>query len=241
MANKLTTLIVDDNKNIRFFLEEALDRDKYNISSAENGEDALNKLRESSYDLILLDLNLGGRIDGLRVLEAAKWRWPDIVVVILTAYGTLDSALSAIREGVDGYLLKPVEPSELRQVVEEALSQRKVRRSSSAPQESETSKHHGGLSLDPDKRTASLRGETILLSSSEFELLNYLIKNEHRVVSAYELVKEIRNYTCDNEMEARKIIKWYIHKLRKKIETDPSNPRFLINVRGKGYTFGLEK
>jgi len=125
MPEPVRTLVVDDEKGVRFFLEETLRRAGHEVVAATSGEEALERLRETPFDLALVDLKLGGRIDGLRVLEAVRWRWPATAVVILTAHGSLDSALAAIREGVDGYLLKPVEPDEVRLVAQTALERRR--------------------------------------------------------------------------------------------------------------------
>jgi len=91
------------------------------------GEEALDLLRDTSFDVAVVDLNLGGCVDGLRVLEAIRWRWPGTAAVILTAHGSLESAMAAIREDVDAYLLKPSKPAEVRQAVQEALERRKKR------------------------------------------------------------------------------------------------------------------
>lgn len=113
MADRLQTLVVDDEEGIRFFLKETLHRAGHVVVTASSGEEALGQLRETAFDLVMLDLMLGGRVDGLRVLEAVRWRWPETVLINLTAHGSLESAMAAIREGVNSYLLKPVEPHEL--------------------------------------------------------------------------------------------------------------------------------
>src|SRR5690554_6574215 len=103
---QVNTLVMDDESGIRFFIKETLQRAGHNVTTASSGEEALDILRDTRFDLVMLDLMLGGRVDGLRVLEAIRWRWPEAVVIILTAHGSLDSAMEAIREGVDRYLLK---------------------------------------------------------------------------------------------------------------------------------------
>ena len=102
MEEQIRTLVVDDDEGVRFFVGETLRRVGHSVMEASTGDEALERLREGAYDLVVLDLKLGGRLDGIRVLEAAKWRWPEAVVVILTAHGSLESAISAIREGVGG-------------------------------------------------------------------------------------------------------------------------------------------
>src|SRR5512136_2890333 len=120
MEEQLRALVVDDEEGVRFFLSETLRRSGHVVVTASSGEEALERLRDTPFELVLLDLRLGGQADGLRVLEAVRWRWPQAVVIILTAHASVESAVSAIQEGVDGYLLKPVEAEEVRRVVRAA-------------------------------------------------------------------------------------------------------------------------
>ena len=106
MTERMHTLVVDDEKSICFFLSETLQRVGHTVVTANSGEEALNLLRDTGFDLAMLDLRLGGRVDGLRVLEAIKWRWPETVVIILTAHGSLESAIDAIREGVEVQMVR---------------------------------------------------------------------------------------------------------------------------------------
>jgi DNA-binding response OmpR family regulator len=239
MTKQIRTLVVDDEAGIRFFLKEALQQVGHSVSTASSGEQALDRLRDARFDLIMLDLMLGGRVDGMRVLESVKWRWPATVVIILTAHGSLNSSLAAIREGVDGYLLKPVEPEELWQVVEQALARQS--RLAQFQEQPEPEKgpvlQYGPFSVDLEKQMATMDGELLDLNASEFALLAHLMQNAFRAVPPPELVRVVRGYECDHLNEARQIIKWYIHSLRKKVEPDPSQPRYILTVRGTGYRF----
>lgn len=239
MTEQIETLIVDDEAGIRFFIKETLQRAGHAITTAADGEEALEILRDHRFDLIMLDLKLGGRVDGLKVLEAVRWRWPDAVVIILTAHGSLESAIKAIRDGVDRYLLKPLTPRELREAVNEALEeQRALLQRTREQAEEPTLLTRGPIEVDPQKHEV-LRDDTRLeLTPSEFDLLVHLMRNAHRVVPPQELVEVVRGYHPDDLYEARSIIKWYIHRLRQSIEPEPSHPRFIINVRGVGYRFG---
>jgi two-component system alkaline phosphatase synthesis response regulator PhoP len=230
------TLVVDDEASIRFFLEKTLARSGHTVETASSGEEALDCLKDTSFDLVMLDLKLGGRVDGLRVLEAVRWRWPETVVVILTAHGSLGSAMAAIREGVDGYLLKPVEPAELRQAVEEALERRRSLARTKEGKE-ERPLEHGPFSIDLKRHLVTLDGEPLELTPREFSLLVHLVQNAHRVVSPKELVRVVGQYEVEHMHEARQIVKWYIHRLRRKVEPDPSKPCYILNVRGVGYRF----
>jgi DNA-binding NtrC family response regulator len=119
---KIHTLVVDDEPGIRFFVEETLHRSGHDMMTAKSGEEALKILRDTPFDLVVLDLKLGGKVDGIKVLEAIRWRWPDTSVIIFTAHGSLDTALQAIDHGIEKYVQKPLSPQELRKVVEEVLA-----------------------------------------------------------------------------------------------------------------------
>ena len=86
-------------------------------------------------------------------------------------------------------------------------------------------------------RRVTLNGEPLELTTCEYELLVYMMHNAHRVISPQELVQVVRQYECDHLQEARDVIKWYIYRLRRKVEPNPTRPRHILNVRGVGYTF----
>ncbi len=238
MQDQVRTLVVDDEEPIRFTLSEILRRAGYAVTCANSGEEALERLRDTAFDLILLDLSLGGQVDGLRVLESARWRWPEAVIVILTAHGSLESARVAIREGVDDYLLKPVEPEVVRTAVRGAMERRqrllRIREMAQAPRVLQ----RGTLTIDMEKHEASRDGQPLHLTPGEFSLLVYLVQNSHRVLSPRELVWVVQKYESEDRFEAQQMIKWYIHRLRRKVEPNPKKPRFILNVRGVGYRFG---
>jgi len=235
MTDSLNTLVVDDEHGIRLFLTETLRRSGHLVSNASSGEQALDVLRDSRFDLVLLDLKLGGAVDGLRVLEAVKWRWPDTVVIMLTAHGSLDSAVAAIGEGVDGYLLKPVKADELRRAVDKALA-RRLPRVAESPVDGDVL-CQGDFRLDKKTGQVTLDDEALDLTPYEHALLRHLMENSDRVVPPSELVEVVRDYRPEGVYEARDVIKWYIHRLRQKVEKDPSRPCHVLNVRGAGYTF----
>jgi len=189
---KVRTLVVDDEETVRFFLAEALKRDGHEVSTATCGEEALERLRETPFDLALVDLKLGGRIDGLRVLEAIRWRWPSTAVIILTAHGSLESAVAAIREGVDLYLLKPLETDDLRQAAQEALARRQQRADLAVHDVGEPYLlRRGPFVVDLDKHQATLDGQPLDLTPREFSLLVYLMQTAPQVASPVDLVRVV--------------------------------------------------
>jgi len=238
MAEALDTLVVDDEEGIRFFLQETLQGAGHAVMTASSGEDALDRLRETGFDLVLLDLMLGGRVDGLRVLEAIRWRWPETIVIILTAHGSLDSAVKAIREGVDGYLLKPVEPDDVRQAVQEALRRRQTLAKAKEAAGKQRVLEGGPFIIDLRTHEVLFDGRRLDLTPREYRLLVCLMDKAPRVIGPKELVWAVGGYECEYLHEARRIIKWYVHRLRQKVEPDPSRPRYILTVRGAGYRFG---
>jgi len=237
MADLVNTLVVDDDPGVRFFLEETLRQDGHVVETASSGEEALDLLRDAFFDVVMLDLKLGGRAGGLRVLEALRWRWPETVVVILTAHGSLETAMAAIQEGVDGYLLKPAEPDEVRQAVQEALERRRSLVQLEETRETGHTLQRGPFAIDLKKHLVTFEGEPLELTSREFKLLAHLMRNANQVVSPRKLVEVVGQYEVEDLYEARQIVKWYIHRLRRKVEPEPSDPRYILNVRGVGYRF----
>ncbi len=231
---KIHTLVVDDEPGIRFFVEETLHRSGHDVTTVKSGEEALKSLRDTPFDLVILDLKLGGKVDGIKVLEAIRWRWPDTSVIIFTAHGSLDTALQAIDQGIEKYVQKPLSPKELRKVVEDVLASREEQLRS-ANDERHQILRKGPFEVDEGLHRVKMLDEQLDLTPSEFNLIVHLLRNNDRVISPEELVEVVRGYKPEDVIEARQIIKWYIHRLRQKVEKDSSHPEFILNVRGVGY------
>jgi DNA-binding response OmpR family regulator len=118
-------LIVDDEKNIRLTLAQALEPMGYQIDEAINGEEALAKLAKGSYDLMLLDLKMPG-IDGIEVLSASRTSHPTLSVIIITAHGSIDSAVEAMKLGAVDFIQKPFSPQEIRDLIRKVLERREL-------------------------------------------------------------------------------------------------------------------
>lgn len=123
MTQPAKILIVDDEENVRFFLQEALERDGHQVIAVENGETALKRLESDEFDLALIDLKLPG-IGGMQVLAALRQASPDTIVIMLTAYASLETAVEALRQGAHDYLFKPCQTLELRESVRAGLQKR---------------------------------------------------------------------------------------------------------------------
>lgn len=259
--NQPRILVVDDEEVTRLSLAEILSLEGYQVISAGSGEEALQKLEEETFDLVLADLVMK-EVDGLQVVEAVKKRSPETVVIMLTAYGTLESAIQAMRQGAYDYLIKPCGAQEIVASVESGLAkqQHQKRRKELVARVEEMLKalkaedeipasasgsdqftkarflQCGEIIVDLQKHIATLQGQLLNLTPTEFRLLACLMGKADQVLSCQELVREVQNYDCD-EQEARDIIRVHVRRLRQKIEPDPANPQYVLNMRGIGYMF----
>lgn len=257
MMENPNILIVDDEPNIRKILCRTLARSGWDPETACDGEEAITKISLELYDLVLLDLHMQP-IDGLGVLEEIRKVDPDTVVIILTAHGSLDSAVEALRLGAYDYLFKPAAPDTIRNRVSEGLQYRQqaLQRRRLLSQidtlktlladldESEGVSPPTGSSdrflrsrdlvIDRAHRTAILGGSLLDLTTTEFDVLVRLVENSPTPVSPSVLVRYSLGYEVE-EREARDIIKWHIHQLRSKIEPAKDKPQYIVTVRYKGY------
>ncbi len=238
-SDPVTCLVVDDEEGIRFFVEEALRRVGYICTSVGSGEEALELLEDTSFDLVYLDLMLGGQVDGLRVLEVLRWRWPRTAVVVLTAHPSVESAVKAIQQDAEGYLLKPVEPAELRRTAQEAV-ERRARLFAGHEAEHPETIERGPFRINIADRRATLNNVPLDLTPLEFELLAHLARNSDGPVPLSELERVVREAAPERLFNPRELVKWYIVRLRKSVEEDPERPRYIVEVPGIGYRFGLE-
>jgi DNA-binding NtrC family response regulator len=116
-------LVVDDEQPVQVTLKEVLSREGYEVLTASSGQEALQVMRDTAIDLVMVDLKMEG-MDGLALMGEIKQRWPATVLIILTGYATLESALKALRYGAHDYLLKPSGPEDIKRSVREGLEKR---------------------------------------------------------------------------------------------------------------------
>jgi DNA-binding response OmpR family regulator len=247
-------LIVDDEPAMRESLREILELEGFQVSQAESGELALEILEQNTVDLMLLDLKMKG-MDGLETTEAAKQLSPDTVIIMLTAHGTLESAIGAMRHGAFDYLLKPAAVPDILASVQRGLNhhtqmlrqrdlvglmQRAITefQPAAAPPPKSIERHLRlrEIDLDLQRHVATVRGQVLDLTLTEFKMLAYLMEHPDQVISPRELVAAVQGYRAD-EHEARAIVRVHIRRLRQKIEPDADEPEYVLNVRGVGYVF----
>lgn len=255
-------LIVDDEANVRFIIERALTKSGYDVDSAADGKEAIEKINKTAYDMLLLDLEMRP-VGGMEVLNEVHRLGRDVVVIIITAHSTVESAVKALKLRVFDYLFKPASPDAIRAVVREGLSQRQqAQRNARLISKAETlrqtfmdfesesqdlgksqnppgARKSGKLIIDSKRRIATLDGRTLDLTTTEFNLLSLLVQQAPEPVSARQLVNRALGYDAE-DAEALEIIKWHIHHLRRKIEPDPRKPRLIKTVRYKGYAWSGE-
>lgn len=260
-------LVIDDEEILRRTLARVLRKAGYDVSMAGDGHEALRLLRENNFDLVYLDIRLPG-MDGLQILRGIRQDDARMPVVLLTAYGSLQTALEALRLGATDYLLKPIDPEvlvartriildelaverrmqELRKqiaILQQELRSLEMRHSGDAtPQEitpvpEERFLKRGALILDLQARRATLRDRVLPLSPAAFDYLLVLVRHAPDVVNYQTLVTEAQGYQT-HLVEARELAKWHIHALRQILETSPSQPYHLVNVRGVGYRLVLD-
>jgi DNA-binding response OmpR family regulator len=235
-------LIVDDEDIARLTLAEILRLEGYEIQSVSNGEAAVEALRCEPFDIMVLDLKMSG-MSGMDVLRSVVDKLPDLTVIVLTAYGTIDTAIQAIRYRVHDYLLKPVSPEQILESIENAL---KVKRSSRAEsvEAANTSRNKvdvlgNGISLSWDRRQISWEHGHLSLTPTEARLLKVLFERKNEMVAHSELVYLIQGYQIDSE-EAAKILRPVVSRLRQKLSGVPNWGDRIKNVRGAGYVLEIE-
>jgi DNA-binding response OmpR family regulator len=214
-------LVVEDDEEIADVLRRTLRQEGHEVRSAGDGVEALSVAEEFVPDLVILDLGLP-KLDGVEVLRRLRAE-SDVPILVLTARSELDDRVSGLDSGADDYLVKPFERTELLARMR-ALTRRRPPRGSA-------SLAVGNLRLNPDTREVVRGKRPIELTNREFELLEYLMRNERLVVSRERLLEEVWGY---DPMAMTNTIDVFISNLRRKLE-EGGEPRLLHTKRGAGY------
>lgn len=245
-------LIVDDETPVRSALTRSLTLLGYSTEEAASGRQALDLLAREAYDLMILDMHMPG-MDGLEVMKQAHRLYPKLLIIVLTGYASLDSAIAAVKLEAADYLLKPVKLEEIIEAVGSALQKRAQQPEPSPESElnpapldvSSTLAIHSRqlicvppVTFDRQNRLVKLdnKPDYIELTEGEAIILANLMAQPNQVISCGELVDLAWNYNLD-ETEAEKLIRPYIFRLRRKLETDSKRPLLIRTVRRRGYLF----
>ncbi|MCC6299248.1 MAG: response regulator transcription factor [Anaerolineales bacterium] len=225
---RLRILIVEDDPAIGAFVQTALEREGFGVELVKRGDAALERVESFSPDLILLDLMLPG-LDGLQVCQALRRRSQYIPIVMLTAKDDEVDKIVGLEIGADDYITKPFKIRELLARVRALL---RLVQHSAGP--GSRTLRFGSLEINIEGRTVNRDGQPVSLTPKEYELLAMLISHPRRVFGRETLLEKIWGYDYAGETRTVDV---HIQRLRQKIETNPSQPRFLLTVRNIGYKF----
>jgi DNA-binding response OmpR family regulator len=236
---KNNILVVDDESIARQSLSDILRLEGYNVTPIANGELAVEHIRRYSVDLILLDLKMPG-MNGLDVVQVVSQISPDTEIILLTAYGSMESAVEALRQRVHDYLLKPASPMQILESVKRGLERRAARMN-------ETTEETGlqvfnlpdGTEVDLMRRIVTSGTAEESLTPAEGHLLKVFLENTGKVFSHRELVLLVQGYDV-SQREAQEILRPLVSRLRHKLNVFPSIYKRIISVRGTGYVFEEE-
>jgi two-component system KDP operon response regulator KdpE len=226
-AEKLI-LVVDDESRMVRFVRMNLELEGFRVSEAGSGIDALEKVRDELPDLVLLDVMMP-EMDGFETLQRLR-EISTVPVIMLTVKGEESDRIRGLELGADDYVTKPFSPRELASRIR-AVLRRAEMPSPVAKSIVEIDDH---LQIDFRQREVIVDGEHIRLRPTEYRLLYHLVNNAGWVMTHEMLLSKVWGYEYRDETG---LLRLYITYLRKKIEPDPSNPRYILTERGTGYRF----
>jgi two-component system KDP operon response regulator KdpE len=227
MSENRRILVVDDEPQITRVLRRSLTTHRYEVRVAADGEAALDLFRDWSPDLVITDLsmpNVGG-LELCRRLRAISY----IPIIVLSVKGEERAKVEALDAGADDYVTKPFGIDELLARVRAAL-----RRAPVGEEEADSPVEAGDFRVDPSARSVTVRGREVHLTPKEFELLLYLLRHHGKVLTHRTLLAAIWG---DNYMEQTEYLRVFVGQLRRKIEPEPSAPRYILTEPWIGYRF----
>ena len=222
-------LVVDDEKLIVKGIRFSLEQDGMEVDCAYDGEEALNKAKSNSYDMILLDI-MPPKMDGFEVCQAIR-EFSDMPIVMLTAKGDDMDKILGLEYGADDYITKPFNILEVKARIKAIM-----RRTSPARQQAAQASviEKGDLKLDCESRRLFINGTEINLTTREFELLEIMVKNENKVYSRENLLNLVWGKEYPGDVRTVDV---HVRRLREKIETNPSEPKYVHTKWGVGYYY----
>ena len=221
-------LVVDDEERMARFIRLNLEHDGFQVIEAFRGQEAMDKIRTTMPDLVLLDIMLPD-LDGFEVLKMIR-EISNIPVIMLTAKGEEDDRVKGLELGADDYVTKPFSPRELVSRVKAVL-----RRSASILENSdEILNVDDRLKIDFSKREIWVKGELVKLRPTEYRLLYHLVQNSGWVLTYDQILSKVWGYEYRDEPH---YVRLYINYLRQKLEENPAMPKYILTERGVGYRF----
>jgi DNA-binding response OmpR family regulator len=222
-------LLVDDEQAVQTLLTYPLRKDGYEVVSAHDGREALDRFTEQRFDLVVLDIMLP-KLDGIEVCRRLRSR-SQVPIIMLTAKGDEIDKVLGLEIGADDYITKPFSVREFRSRVRAALRRSEMVRGRVATEEPIVA---GDLRIDFERRAVSVRGKDVRLTYVEFELLAAFALAPGRVLTREMLLEQVWG---DSAFRDPRTIDVHIRHLREKLERDPGQPEYLFTVRGVGYRF----
>jgi DNA-binding response OmpR family regulator len=227
-SNEKIVLIVEDDPNTSSLIALYLEREGFRAMIANDGEQGLSMAKQHPPDLVILDLMLP-KIDGWEVCRRLQQQ-SQVPVIMLMARGEEIDRVAGLTLGADDYVVKPFSPRELVARVKSVL-----RRSQTIRAGSRKILSHGEVILDLENRRLSVGNHQVLLTPHEYNLLKALMNRPGRIFTRDELLNRL--YPEGDTIVIDRVVDVHIGKLRQKIEPDPSDPTYILTVRGKGYQF----
>ena len=222
-------LVVDDDPQIRRVMRTTLTGEGYEVDDARSGEEALEKLRASRHDLMLLDMNMPG-IGGLETCRQVR-STSDMAIIMLTVRNTEQDKVQALDAGADDFITKPFGTPELLARIRAAL-----RRAPSSPEAGPQHITLDNVEIDFQSRKLIVRGSEVRLTPKEFDLLRYLTLHPNRAIPHRELLQAVWGPDYGDEVEYLRV---FVKQLRRKIEPKPDKPRYIVTEPWVGYRFVL--
>jgi DNA-binding response OmpR family regulator len=226
----MRVLIVEDDVDMCRMLQQLLQADGYETSSASDGTGALAAVVSDEPDLVLLDVVLGEE-DGREVMLELR-RLSDLPVVFLTGRGLEMDRIAGLKMGADDYVVKPFSSGELSARIESVLRRR---RASGSTWRSRSSLQFDDLGIDSVTREVRIGERKVGLTAKEFDLLLFFASHPRQVFSRQQILGQV--WSSSNEWQDQATVTEHVRRLRQKIEADPDHPRRLMTVRGVGYRF----
>jgi DNA-binding response OmpR family regulator len=239
---KSSILVVDDEPVARQSLSDILKLEGHSVASAPNGQAAVEFVRTHPVDLMIVDLRMPG-MDGLEVVQVVNQVSPDTEVILLTAFGSTETAIQALRLRIHDYLLKPASPTQVLASVKKGLARHEARSrvgsaalSTDVDEAVEVFSLKDGTTVDLSRRQIKHKNKVEHLTPAEGRLLRILIENEGKVFSHRELVLLVQGYDT-SQREAPEILRPLVSRLRHKLDQFPSLSERVVSVRGTGYLY----
>ena len=225
-------LIVDDESAIRRALHNTLHGMGFEVDDAASGEAALDLVRDTVYDVVLLDINMPG-IGGIRACREIRKSLPLLGILMLTVRDREEDKVTALDAGADDYITKPFNIRELAARIRAA-----VRRSRANKVDADAVIRIGNIELDPARRLVRKSGELVHLTPKEFDLLHYLMAHAGLPITHLRLLHAVWGPEYGGELE---YLRTFVRQLRKKLEDDPADPAYLLTDSHIGYRFAEAK